>query len=282
MVKTIGIDAGGTLTKVAYVKEDGTISLQHFPSVKLAEVAHFINRHTEIETLGMTGGRAEQLNSLLDDRFTRYFVVEFEATLRGVTAQLCTQEHSISKGIITNIGSGTSIHYKDEAMFKRVGGTGVGGGTLVGLSGMMTNEYSFETIATLAQNGKRHDIDLMVADIFEGMEVPKPLNPELTASNFGKVGLQEPQDFRKEDVIATTMGLVGEVVSTLSVQYAEQYDVEHVVYIGTTLLNNPTLKQIIQSYTEMKKKKAVFLEDNGFSGAIGVLNYAEEQMNERG
>ncbi|WP_010300958.1 type II pantothenate kinase [Kurthia senegalensis] len=277
MVKTIGIDAGGTLTKVAYMKEDGTISLQHFPSTKLEEVAAFINSHSTIETLGMTGGRTEQLNNLLDERFKLCFIVEFEATLKGVTTQLHTQDRPISKGIITNIGSGTSIHYKDESMFKRVGGTGVGGGTLMGLSGIMTNEYSFEAIANLAQNGKRHQIDLLVADIFEGMEVPKPLNPELTASNFGKVGLKEPEQFRKEDLIATTMGLVGEVVSTLSVQYAEQYDVENIVYIGTTLLNNPILKEIIQSYTEMKKKKAVFLEDNGFSGAIGALSYAEEQ-----
>ena len=113
MVITIGIDAGGTLTKIAYYEQDGTLHVQHYPSTDLAQVAAFIEAHPHITTIGMTGGRAEQLNTLLADRLTRHFLVEFEATLRGVNEQLKQQNSDLARCIITNIGSGTSIHYKN-------------------------------------------------------------------------------------------------------------------------------------------------------------------------
>lgn len=276
MMTTIGIDAGGTLTKVAYQDDAGALQVQHYPSTQLARVAAFINAHPEIETIGMTGGRAEQLNALLDDQRPLYFLVEFEATLRGVNEQLKQQNSNLARCIITNIGSGTSIHYKNGDAYQRVSGTGIGGGTLVGLSALMTGEYDYHTIAEHAKTGNRKKVDLMVADIFEGMEVPAPLDPDLTASNFGKVGLKSPRDYEKADLLATTMGLVGEVVSTLSIQLAEQYQVEHIVYIGTTLDHNDKLREVIASYTKLKKKTAVFLGDEGFSGAIGALLYAKE------
>lgn len=277
MMTTIGIDAGGTLTKIAYYEQDGTLHVQHHPSTDLAQVAAFIEAHPHITTIGMTGGRAEQLNTLLADRLTRHFLVEFEATLRGVNEQLKQQNSDLARCIITNIGSGTSIHYKNGDDYRRVSGTGIGGGTLVGLSALTTGEYDYHKITEQAKTGNRQKVDLMVADIFEGMEVPAPLDPNLTASNFGKVGLKSPRDYEKADILATTMGLVGEVVSTLSIQLAEQYNVEHIVYIGTTLDHNEKLREVIASYTKLKKKTAMFLGDEGFSGAIGALLYATEQ-----
>lgn len=277
-MNTIGIDAGGTLTKIAYTDGNNELQVRHYPSNDLAQVAAFINAHPEIQILGMTGGRAEQLNLLLNDSLTRHSLVEFEATFRGVNYQLKRQEGGLERCIVANIGSGTSIHYKNGEAYTRVSGTGIGGGTLVGLSALMTGEYDYHEISSLAATGQRKNIDLMVADIFEGMEVPAPLDPDLTASNFGKVGLNPPQDYVKADILATTMGLVGEVVSTLSIQLAEQYQVEHIVYIGTTLDHNTKLRDVITSYTKLKKKTAVFLGDEGFSGAIGALLYAKEQV----
>lgn len=277
-MNTIGIDAGGTLTKIAYIDEGNELQVLHYPSNDLAQVAAFIHAHPEIQTLGMTGGRAEQLNLLLNDSLTRHSLVEFEATFRGVNYQLQRQDDGLDRCIVANIGSGTSIHYKNGEAYTRVSGTGIGGGTLIGLSALMTGEYDYHEISSLAATGQRKNIDLMVADIFEGMEVPAPLDPDLTASNFGKVGLKPPEDYMKADILATTMGLVGEVVSTLSIQLAEQYQVEHIVYIGTTLDHNTKLRDVITSYTKLKKKTAIFLGDEGFSGAIGALLYAKEQV----
>jgi len=61
MPKAIGIDAGGTLTKVAYLDERNELVLTTFPSNDLQTVMEWIKNNPDIEDIGVTGGRTEQL-----------------------------------------------------------------------------------------------------------------------------------------------------------------------------------------------------------------------------
>lgn len=270
MTNTIGIDAGGTLTKLAYMNDQHEIQLLHFPSNDLQSVLNWINQN-DIDEIGLTGGRTEQIKMMLDKANSIHYLVEFEATLKGVRYQLEKEGHHFNNSIITNIGTGTSIHYMDEEKHMRIGGTGVGGGTLIGLALLTTGIHNYEDILKLAKKGNRQGIDLLVQDIYQGMDSPIELKPTLTASNFGKVGIKEVTQYETEDVLATVQGLVGEVITTLSIQLANQMDTEHIIYIGTTLDNNDKLREIIANYTILKKKTPVFLQDHGYSGAIGAL-----------
>lgn len=271
MVSTIGIDAGGTLTKIAYIDEQGELILDHFQSHDLQAVASFIGEQKGLKRIAMTGGRAQQLQQLLPTSIEVDYLVEFEATLIGVKYLLEKNKQSFDDAIVTNIGSGTSIHYMNKNRYSRVGGTGIGGGTLVGLSAMLTEVYSYREMSDLAQQGSRQSIDLLVADIFQGQPVPAPLKPNLTASNFGKIGINPIQDYKKEDQLAAVARLVGEVITTLSIQLSDQYNTEKIIYIGTTLKDHEVLQQVIEDYTVLKNKEAVFLQDRGFAGAIGAL-----------
>ncbi|AMW99430.1 MULTISPECIES: type II pantothenate kinase [Rummeliibacillus] len=269
MSQAIGLDAGGTLTKLAYLDENNQLKLKHFPSNNMPAIINWINSKHNIKEIGITGGRAEQVKTMLDQDTNLHYIVEFEATLKGVRYQLEKENHNFDKCIITNIGTGTSIHYMNQIEHMRVGGTGVGGGTLIGLSALTTGIINYQEILQLAKKGSRMGIDLLVQDIYQGMETP--ISPTLTASNFGKVGINDVLEYRTEDILATIQGLVGEVITTLSIQLAEQNEVEQIVYIGTTLDNNEKLRDIIADYTILKKKTPVFLDDHGFSGAIGAL-----------
>ncbi|MCM3316794.1 type II pantothenate kinase [Rummeliibacillus stabekisii] len=269
MSQAIGLDAGGTLTKLAYLDENNQLKLKHFPSNNMPAIINWINSKHNIKEIGITGGRAEQVKTMLDHDTNFHYIVEFEATLKGVRYQLEKENHNFDKCIITNIGTGTSIHYMNQIEHMRVGGTGVGGGTLIGLSALTTGIINYQEILQLAKKGSRMGIDLLVQDIYQGMETP--ISPTLTASNFGKVGINDVLEYRTEDILATIQGLVGEVITTLSIQLAEQNEVEQIVYIGTTLDNNEKLRDIIADYTILKKKTPVFLDDHGFSGAIGAL-----------
>ena len=265
----IGIDTGGTLTKLAYLNEQQELTLTGFPSNEMDLVKEWLEQHPQVEEIGLTGGRTEQLRDVLKTMKSIEYIVEFEATLKGVRYLLEKDGHAIEQSIITNIGTGTSIHYMDGNAHARVGGTGVGGGTLIGLSTIMTGISDFDTIKSHAVQGQREGIDLLVKDIYQGMDTP--ISGTLTASNFGKVGITESRNFAKQDVLATTQGLVGEVITTLSIQLAEQYKAEHIVYIGSTLTDNEQLKRVIEYYTILKKHTPVFLADCGYSGAIGAL-----------
>ncbi|MER2028955.1 MAG: type II pantothenate kinase [Solibacillus sp.] len=265
----IGIDTGGTLTKLAYLDEHQELKLTVFPSNEMHLVKEWLENHPQVEEIGLTGGRTEQLLDVLKTMMSIEYIVEFEATLKGVRYLLEKEGHAIDKSIITNIGTGTSIHYMDGYTHARVGGTGVGGGTLIGLSTIMTGISDFDEIKANAFKGKREGIDLLVKDIYQGMDTP--IDGNLTASNFGKVGITDQRNFEQNNVLATTQGLIGEVISTLSIQLAVQYETEHIVYIGSTLIDNEQLVKVIEHYTILKKHKPIFLKDCGFSGAIGAL-----------
>ncbi|XBB51125.1 type II pantothenate kinase, partial [Bacillus sp. SW7] len=110
-----------------------------------------------------------------------------------------------------------------------------------------------------------------VGDIYGG--ILSPIDNSLTASNFGKAATIE-SNYNNSDILATVQGLVGEVVTALSLQFAETKNIDHIIYIGSTLCNNIHLQNIISSYTKYQNKTPIFLRDGGNSGAIGALLYA--------
>jgi len=269
MGRKLGIDTGGTLTKLAYIDEQGQLKLELFRSNEMEKVRDWIEAHPNIDEIGLTGGRSEQLLTILETVKSIQYIVEFEATLKGVKYLLQSEGKEVNEAIITNIGTGTSIHYMNENEHKRISGTGIGGGTLVGLSALMTGITDFDEILAKAASGERHKIDLLVKDIYQGMDTP--IDANLTASNFGKVGITDVMSYREEDKLATIQGLVGEVITTLSTQLAQERKIEQIVYIGTTLTNNAHLKEVIRYYTVLKKHQPIFLQNCGFSGAVGAL-----------
>ena len=269
MAKAIGIDTGGTLTKLAYINQEGELTLEVFPSNDMDLVRGWLERHPHVNVIGVTGGRTEKLREVLNPMTSIRYIVEFEATIKGVRYLLKKEGHQIEKSIITNIGTGTSIHYMEGDSHARVSGTGIGGGTLVGLAALLTGITNFDEIKSLATKGDRSSIDLLVKDIYQGMDTP--IDGNLTASNFGKIGITQLINHPHEDVLATVQGLVGEVITTLSIQVAQERKVENIVYIGSTLTDNENLKNVISHYTNLKKHTPVFVENSGFSGAIGAL-----------
>lgn len=278
MPKVIGIDTGGTLTKVAYLNDNNKLEFKSFPSKNMQAVKDWILNNPQIEAIGVTGGKTELLRDVLDTMKSIHYTVEFEATLRGVRFLLAKEGHSFEQSMVANVGTGTSIHYMNGYTGIRVGGTGIGGGTLIGLSGLTTGITDYEEIRERAAIGKREQIDLLVKDIYEGMDTP--IDGNLTASNFGKVSIRQDFELNAEDILATVQGLVGEVISTLSVKYAEENGAQYIVYIGSTLSSNEQLKQVIAHYTIAKKHLPVFLEDHGFAGAVGALLDISEKGNE--
>lgn len=269
MVQAIGIDVGGTLTKVAFFDQNHQLNLLHFPSSDLHIVSEWITSYKEDIQIGLTGGRAEQLKTFLRSHENLHYLVEFDATIAGVNYQLKKDNHQFTEAVITNIGTGTSIHSLKRSDHERIAGTGIGGGTLLGMSALMTGIHQFDEIVKFSAAGSRSEVDMLVSDIYFGNKTP--IDGGLTASNFGDAGLRPLMERSKEDVLATVQGLVGEVISTLSIQCAFAEEVEHIVYIGSTLAYNEPLQKIIGNYTKRKNRTPVFLRDNGYSGAIGAL-----------
>lgn len=66
-----------------------------------------------------------------------------------------------------SIGSGVSIiKVSDFASYERVAGTMIGGGTLIGLSNLLTGIRDFDKIIEMASRGDHTKVDMMVRDIY--------------------------------------------------------------------------------------------------------------------
>ena len=133
----VGIDLGGTTTKlIGYNSE----AILHPLSVKADDpiasaagaLGKFLSedqRHLpEVACVAITGVGAGSIGSSLLGRPVNH-IGEFEAIGRG-GAFLA----NMSKAIVVSMGTGTAIVVVDGEKITHWGGTGIGGGTLVGLS----------------------------------------------------------------------------------------------------------------------------------------------------
>ncbi len=256
---------GGTLIKIAYSRDE-KLEFIKFPTLHMDQAVNWIQAHFHNPICCITGGKSTNLQRKLGQPAT--LMIEFEATCSGVRHLMNEAKIRIPSFILTNVGTGTSIHHIDQLTNRRIGGTGVGGGTLLGLSALLTGEKEFSQIVQLASQGDREGIDLKVSHIYEEAEPPIPGN--LTASNFGRL-LSLQAELKIDDLLASIMGLVGETVATVSVHAAGQCKTNEIIYIGSSFIHNPLLAQIASDYTQLRGARATFLPRGEFSGAVGAL-----------
>jgi type II pantothenate kinase len=261
----VGIDAGGTLIKFAFWEQNHVHTIK-LPTKHMQAAVEWVKDHFPAAHLCVTGGKSSLFQSMLGAQ-TRS-MIEFDATCQG--AQYLMREQAVSQPsfILANVGTGTSIHWINQGGHSRVGGTGVGGGTLIGLSSLLTGIEEYEEIIQLAKQGKTDRIDLKVSHIYEGAAPPIP--GDLTASNFGYV-TQHSGDRTPADLIASIMSLVGETVATVSVLAAQQHGVSSIVYIGSSFAGNDVLRDVVVRNTEFMGAAPIVLQNGEYSGAIGAL-----------
>lgn len=262
----IGIDAGGTLLKIVYI-EGGKRRFEKRPSSEIDTLIDYLNTHHSEDEIYLTGGKAEYMDENLN--YTNGMTVEFEATYLGLSKLMAEQGSSIDRFVYLNVGTGTSFHQADEDGQKRVGGSGVGGGTLMGLSKLLTDMDSYDEIIKLAEKGNRDEVDLQVHHIYAGR--PTPIPGDLTASNFGNVLSGSIQHLSDADKIHAVIGLVAETVTAVGISLADGFNTDDIVFIGSTLLNNDVMIEIIKRYADLKGANAHIVENGEYSGAIGAI-----------
>jgi type II pantothenate kinase len=268
----IGVDAGATLVKIATRSPEGALRYQLAPATALSEVVATIQA-ARPERMGLTGGGATKLEQLLGRSTLR--VNEFAAWGNGAAELLQDLPlGSARRYLLVSLGTGTSVMLVDGMAVNRIGGTALGGGTVVGLGAALLDRSDFSEIAALAENGDRRRVDLLVSDIYRAGEIP--LLGELTAASFGKLARLDggPTTPAHEDLAHAVMGLVGENVALICAGLGAARQVDRVVFGGSTLRKNPTLREVLQRITAALGLETVFLPDGEFAGALGALRLA--------
>lgn len=263
----ISIDAGGTLLKIVYIKDDDERVFRKVPSLNIDDFIDDLNNNHPDADIYITGGKAEYMSRKLNHDVN--ISIEFEATYIGLKQLMNEQDLHIERFVYLNVGTGTSFHQADADGQRRAGGSGVGGGTLMGLSYLLTGTDNFNEIVSLAKKGNRDEIDLKVHHIYAGDASPIP--GDLTASNFGNVKSGDRKIVRHADELQAVIALVAETVSTIGINLAAGFDTRDIIFIGSTIRDNDVMMDIINRYVTLKGMQPHIIKNGEFSGALGAL-----------
>lgn len=210
----LGIDIGGSTTKIVGIKggqiiEPLTVEAKDPVASASGALGKFLNvnklRLENIEKVIITGVGA----SFISDELLGLPVEKIEEFKALGYGGLFLS--GLKKAIIISMGTGTAFVKANKACIQHLGGTGVGGGTILGLSKAMVNLSSFDTIIETAKTGRPEPVDLSVGDISRN-EVGNLPNT-ITASNFGKMTDQAT----KNDITRGILTMVFQVIGMMAI-----------------------------------------------------------------
>jgi type II pantothenate kinase len=262
-----GLDLGASLHKVALGRDPNLrdLALATFAAADREAALRFIRDRSPTRVV-ITGGRADEAAAALAPTAASV-VAEFDAWARGATLLAARAGTPVDEPyLLVSLGTGTSILLVADGYATRLGGTALGGGTLVGLGSLLLGVDEFDAIASLARRGGRREVDLLLGDVY-----PETGLPHATASHFGKVHSRRP-----EDLANAVVNLVAENVALMAAAHALSRGVATVVYGGSTLNANPALAEILTTMATYFSLRVVLLSDGAHCGAVGCLAMAFE------
>ncbi|NXO24822.1 PANK2 kinase, partial [Cisticola juncidis] len=154
-----------------------------------------------------------------------------------------------------------AVYSKDN--YKRVTGTSLGGGTFFGLCCLLTGCSTFEEALEMASHGDSTKVDKLVRDIYGGDYERFGLPGWAVASSYFMMN-QRPE-------------LGGGERWHLMISIPRQckdFNINRVVFVGNFLRINTISMRLLAyalDYWSKGQLKALFLEHEGYFGAVGAL-----------
>ncbi|MGB5912339.1 MAG: hypothetical protein WBH31_14190 [Promethearchaeia archaeon] len=272
--KKVGIDVGQSLTKIAYIY-GGNMILSIFPTKQsFNKISEFFEvKKSDIEQINITGGKAYNIFKKYEEQYHCKLIDEFEANVKGIEYLFqSNKKQPLPHSLIVTIGTGTSMVLKKDDL-SHLGGTALGGGFFMGLSKLLFNIEDYQQAIEIAKKGNRYNVDLKVSDIYppEDQRIDL-LFREFTAASLGKIDLNfNVNNLKKEDLLNSIICMIGENIGTLANLMADNNDILNIVFCGGFLKENRIARKILSLISKVHSKKAIFLNNSEFGGAIGAL-----------
>lgn len=273
----IGIDVGGSTTKiVGYRKDRSLLAVQRVvakdPVTSVyGALGRFISENglqlSQVEHIVLTGVGASHFEGDLYGIPTTK-AVEFQAIGRG-GLELSGKDHAL----VVSLGTGTAfVEASRTSGSKHIGGSGVGGGTLLGLCERLAQVSSFDTVLQLAGRGDLHKVDLTIGDI--STKDVGNMNADVTAANFGKLA----DDAAQEDLVAGVVNMVFQTIGMLAVFAVRESATRDIVLTGT-LTVMPEIREVFSALEALHPVNFILPENSVFATAIGAaLLYLDKQQ----
>lgn len=271
----IGIDVGISTTKIVGIDEQGIVmspfrikatdpitslygafgKYLHDNKIKLEEVEQIMltgvgAAYIDENIYGSPTGKAQEF--IADGLGARY-------------------ESNLDRMIVVSMGTGTSLVKCDGSDIRHIGGIGIGGGTLQGLSRIMLKTDDIRQVATLAMDGDISKINLLIGDISA-----KPL-PGLPMTATASLFSNAKTNATREDIAIGLIYMVLQAVGSATILSSLESGIKDFVLIGNLTL----LPQCKEVYPAMEKLYGVHFripKYSEFCTAIGAaLSYIQKR-----
>ncbi len=233
----IGIDVGGSSTKiVGFDVTDGSSAPRLMNPM-------FVRATDPITSVYGAFGKFIEENSLTLEDVSKVMITGAGSSfvshpLYGLPCEIVPEFRCIGFGglylsglkrsVVVSMGTGTALVIAEEGREpEHLGGTGVGGGTLVGLSKQILGMDTVQHIEELALDGDLTKVDLRINDISKVAITPN-LTETMTAANFGKVS----DIATKSDIALGIINMVFETIAMVSRFAAEAHGTRDIVLTG--------------------------------------------------
>ena len=262
----IGIDIGSTTTKAVSLVE--------------GRVVKKIKTKAEDAITSATGAFGKMIleNNIKMTGIRRIMITgagstKIEGELFGIPTDKVSEIQSIGTGgmflsgqdniIIANIGTGTAIIEARKDAISHLGGSGMGGGTILGLAKKLLSLSDFKDVMDLAASGSLDPVDLLLEDIM--ITDISFLDKKSTASNFGKM----LDTARNEDLALGIINMVYEVIGMIAVFAARSRNIDRVIVTGSGSYNLLGQKRLAE-ITRMHAISFEYPNDAEYATAIGA------------
>lgn len=268
---TVGIDIGGSTTKIVGLREGKLLS------------GLMVRAGDPITSAYGAFGKFLSTNGLTLENVDRVMYTGVGSSFMqdgifGIETQKVDEFISIGLGgryisgcgdaVVVSMGTGTAMVSVRGDDIRHVGGTGIGGGTLLGLCRKLIGSQNIEHIVELAEQGDLGKIDLFIGDITN----TKLSNMDLqtTASNFGKID----DAARPEDFAVGVLNMVFQAVGTFSGMAAKACGTKNVILTGN-LSRISMMRPLLDMLELLYDVKYIIPDNSDFATAIGAAVYNE-------
>lgn len=260
----LGIDLGASSTDFVLFGEK-PIESKSMQAIELSELSSEIKKLNfplkKVDLIALTGGKSSSAR----DSFHGIPVKKVnEINAIGCGGLFVSGE---KRALIASMGTGTCLVKASEKRFEHLGGTGVSGGTLLGLSKRLLGTVDLNKINSLAEKGDLSRVDLKVKDIV-GRGIGN-LPPNATASNFARL-----KKVSKKDLALGIINLIAETNAVTVSLAAEKCECKKIVLTGK-LSSIPVFHKRLLAGFGLLGKKAVFPKNYDIATAIGGCVFAQ-------
>ena len=282
--------------KSAEIDDSFKIYFTHFLTYNYKEdilpVLMEVNKIVKIKKIDATGGGAFKYSELMKNDFNIELIKHDELSSLIYGYEFMNQFNSfyeidnnnISKfispsefkfpHITANIGSGVSfLKVTSPYKYERVGGTLMGGGTLIGFAKKSIGIDNYEEILNLASKGNSENVDLTLNDIMAGGDDSE----NSVVSSLGKVPEYaqsgKKDNLRKEDIALSLLNMICSEITQYAILYAEKNNIDTIYYFGSFTKNQSIINQTLNKMSKSLNKniKVRFNRFRGYLGTIGCL-----------